>query len=105
MSWKTINGSRYLYKSKRVNGRVVSEYKGTGYLVELEDKLYRLENERIKAEREAWQAEAAEMRQEDEQAAAIFDQVDTLTEAYLLTAGCYKHKGQWRRGDGRRKTT
>ena len=35
MAWETRGNREYLYRKKRVNGRVVSEYVGTGFQAEL----------------------------------------------------------------------
>jgi hypothetical protein len=35
MSWKSINGQRYSYRSKRIGRRVVSEYVSAGEVAEL----------------------------------------------------------------------
>ena len=100
MIWKTINGGRYLYKSRRVNGRVVTEYHGAGEIADLIDQSDREENRRIKAQREAERAELRALEEQDQADSAIFDQVAQVITAFLLDAGCHKHHGQWRRSNG-----
>jgi hypothetical protein len=98
MAWeKRERGGLYYTRSRRVDGRVVREYFGTGPLAEIVaegDELERLQKEEeiayCREERERLERDAAFLR-ELEVAARI------LTRAHLLAAGCHKHKGEWRR--------
>ena len=99
MAWETRNGGgRYYTRSRRVNGRVVREYIGTGPLAELiaaQDVERRAE--RVKR-RQAWNA-----RKDDfERVSGLVDRctegVSALTTAVLVNAGFYRHhRGEWRK--------
>jgi hypothetical protein len=101
MGWeKRERGGLYYTRSRRVDGRVVREYFGTGPLAEivaLEDDLERLQKEEEaahrKEERERLEQSVLFLRELDEAA-------EVLTRAEMLASGCHQHKGQWRRRRG-----
>jgi hypothetical protein len=103
MGWETRQrGGRYYTRSRKVNGRVVREYVGTGRFADLiaaQDAAER--GERVAA--------AAEVRQEQgrlapaETALAALDAaVEDLAKVALASAGYHRHhRGAWRkRRDG-----
>ncbi len=98
MGWeKRERGGLYYTRSRKVDGRVVREYFGTGPLAEivaLEDDLERLQKEEERAycreERERLEQSAGFLRELEEAC-------EVLTRAHLLAAGCRKHRGEWRR--------
>ena len=97
MSWKTINGRRYYYKSKRVGGRVVSRYFGAGVsgsLIAEMDAIDRLEKA---AEQEENRAERDESDAEEQAVSKWFDDVQAVADSAMVEAGFHKHRGQWRR--------
>lgn len=97
MSWETRGNNRYYYRRRKVAGRVVSEYVGTGYLAEVmaaEDA----------TDRQARQAAAAEWRsivEADRRQEKALAEVDTLVRAavagVLIANGYHTHKRQWRK--------
>ena len=99
MGWeKRQRGGLYYTRSRRVGGRVVREYLGTGPLAEAlaqQDAEARARRrERTVAERRA--------RKADDELEALVDElsagVDTLAQACLLLAGYRRHhRGDWRR--------
>ena len=102
MAWETRNGGgRYYTRSRKVNGRVVREYVGTGPHAELmaaidtgrrEECIAKAAAERL--EREQWHAVDAQVR-------VLCGLVDTLTAQSLVAAGYHRHKrGEWRRRRG-----
>lgn len=98
MAWETRErGDRYYTRSKRVNGRVVREYVGTGDQAELEA----LEDERRREERVKERLEFQAMRDEAEGLDGAFRDLDRVcAEAIaetLASEGFHQHKGQWRR--------
>lgn len=98
MSWETRNKEkRYFYKTHRVNGKVVRQYFGRGPIAELFAIADKLEAQARAAER----AELNALEQEFNRITTILDRqaqlLKLLTEAHLIAAGYYNHKGQWRK--------
>lgn len=97
MGWELRNGSPYYYRKKRVNGRVVSEYLGTGLIAEIhanDDAAAHCEREQARQlERQLRHAEQLTEQQLDTAEQAI----EPITAAYLIAAGFHKHRGQWRK--------
>jgi surface antigen len=99
MAWETRNGGgRYYTRSKRVHGRVVREYIGTGPAAEMIAALD-AESQRERDERRtARKASQAEL----ERSAALVDRswkgVLGITRAVLVVNGYYRHhRGEWRK--------
>ena len=94
MGWE--KGGRYYTRSKKVNGRVIREYVGTGKIAELWSRLDAFDRERRRLD-------ALERRQAKEELATLetdMDHLDQLgdlaTRAALLAAGFHQHKrGEW----------
>lgn len=81
MGWETRGNSRYYYRKRKVAGRVVSEYVGTG----------------LHAARVVAQEAAAREAELD----AFYDLTDALVGAALLNAGYHRHhRGEWRKQRG-----
>jgi len=99
MAWETRNGGgRYYTRNKRLNGRVVREYIGTGPVAEL---IAAHDAER-RAEREEERATRNGRKDELERIAALVDRcwsnASTLAAATLVGAGFYRHhRGKWRK--------
>ena len=88
---------RYLYLSRRVDGRVTKEYIGKGALAEsLSDRLTL-----ARAEHRTARIAAQIENERDTEATIPLTELckypDLLVKATLLTAGFHTHKGQWRR--------
>ena len=107
MAWeRREHGGLYYTRSRKVNGKVVREYKGAGVL----GKIAALEDERERCRREE---EAAFWKEEQEQLEALSAPVDKLCEAtetiaraVLLAAGFRRHnRSEWRRQRDRRTST
>ncbi len=101
MGWETrARGGRYYTRSKKVGGRVVREYVGTGRVAALAAEIDAVE----RCEREHASAQLrAERDKERSQEATLIDycrNTDAIMEQALLAAGYHKHKGQWRRKHG-----
>ena len=102
MGWeKRDRGGLYYTRSKKINGRVVREYVGTGPLAELaalmddEDRLRREEEAR------AWREEKERIRALEVPMEELCRAAEVLTQAALLTAGYRKHnRGEWRKRRG-----
>jgi hypothetical protein len=98
MAWETRGEhGPYYTRSRRVNGRVVREYVGSGEVAEivaLADETMRLQA-RAKAEQER---EALERARETAAAGGDVDEAaEILARAEMVAAGWHRHKGEWRR--------
>jgi hypothetical protein len=99
MGWESRSGrGRYYTRSRKVDGRVVREYVGTGLPGELaarqgaEARAERLaERERLQADESRW-AEVVTPLQE------LSQLLDGLAAASLIAAGYHQHhRGAWRK--------
>jgi hypothetical protein len=96
MAWETLRGCRFYTRTRRVHGRVIREYVGTGPRAEeaaAADEARRRQQFADRAALEALDADAAEL--------------DALAELFahaaLLVAGYRQHdRGQWRKRRVRR---
>lgn len=95
MGWER---GRYYTHSKKVNGRVVREYVGSGPAGILAAELYSIQRD----EREAKAALRRAVREELDELTEAVDKLsahcDLLTRAALLAAGYRQHnRGEWRK--------
>jgi hypothetical protein len=97
MGWKTINGHRYYYKSRRVGGKVETTYFGAGESGSLMAQIDAYERLERAAERRAEREEREETDAEEKAVADWFDGVQAAADAAMAEAGFHKHRGQWRR--------
>jgi hypothetical protein len=89
---------RYYTRSRKVNGRVVREYVGTGLAGELAADLDELKRERRAAERARDRQERARLEALDASLNELNDLADLLARAALLAAGFRQHnRGEWRK--------
>jgi hypothetical protein len=89
---------RYYTRSRKVNGRVVREYCGTGELAELAAQIDAIKRADREAQREARRAEMDESDALDTSVKEIDELADLLARVALLAAGYRQHKrGEWRR--------
>jgi hypothetical protein len=102
MAWE--RQGRYYYRTRKVGGRVVREYVGTGRVAELVAEMDAIEREEREAERAARRAERAELEALDAPLNQLNDLADLLARAALVAAGFRQHKrGEWRKKRGNRK--
>ena len=101
MSWERRGQQWVYYRARRVNGRVVKDYCGTGFLAELEaeEDAQAREERRSRLERERAEHKALEALD------AAVDAFVLLTKAavkkVLTAAGYRQHKrGEWRKVRG-----
>jgi len=106
MAWESRNGAGHYYtRSKRVNGRVMREYVGTGLIGELAA----LEDAERRAEREArrrrlWNAEKSKLEALESTVDRFTHSVSELTSLLLVSAGYYRHhRGGWRKHRERKR--
>jgi hypothetical protein len=96
MGWE--KGGRYYTRSKKVDGRVVREYVGTGRVTELVAQMDAANRQDREDERAALRAERAELDALDARVEALCKTADLVARAALLAAGYHQHKrGEWRR--------
>jgi hypothetical protein len=95
MGWER---GRYYTRSKKVNGRVVREYIGTGQLGALAARLDTAEREKRRQQAIALRHEKNDLEALDADLKALAERCDLLARAALLAAGFHQHKrGEWRR--------
>ena len=101
MGW---DRGRYYTRSRKVNGRVVREYIGTGPTAALAAQMDALDRDMRQTEAEGRKRLATDLATRD---AAVDDfgaRCDLLARAFLLAAGCRQHKrGEWRKRRGGRQ--
>lgn len=100
MAWERRDGcaGRYYTRSRKVNGRVVREYVGTGPVAEFSAAHDADERARRTAEAARARGERERLAREEEPVAALDAAVATLTKAALVLAGYHQHdRGEWRR--------
>ena len=105
IGWETRKGrGAYYTRSRRVGGRVVREYVGSGELAVLAAEWDRGAREERQAEAARWH----ERKAQDAALEAKLDEAcrlaDLLAEAVLLAAGYHRHHhGEWRKRRGKAK--
>ncbi len=102
MAWETRQrGGRYYTRSKKVHGRVIREYVGTGLVGELAAAADERERAERQAQQAAWRAECERIESAIAPLEEFCDVVETLARASLLLAGYHRHhRGEWRRKRG-----
>ncbi len=99
MAWETRQrGGRYYTRSKKVDGRVIREYVGTGLVGELAaaaDERSRAQRQALKA---AWRTERERIELASVPLEEFCEVVETFARASLLSSGYHRHhRGEWRR--------
>lgn len=99
MGWD--KDGRYYTRSRRVNGRVVREYVGSGMVGELAAQLDGLERQMRENKRATFDAERDEVSALDAPLAVLDELADLLARAALAAAGYVQHhRGEWRKRRG-----
>lgn len=106
MSWETRRGrGRYYTRTRRIGGKNVREYVGTGPVAEsaaAEDACRRAERDSARAARKAVNAQSEEL---SSMYATLDASTNLLVNATLLSAGYHQHdRGHWRRRKHARPT-
>jgi len=95
MGWEH---GRYYTRSKKVNGRVVKEYVGSGLVAELAARMDALDRQARNAERDAGHAARAEVEFLDASLNELNALADLMARAALVAVGYRQHKrGEWRK--------
>lgn len=88
----------YYYRARKVNGRVVREYVGTGFVAELAAQMDASERREREIERAARRAERDELDALDAPLNELNTLADLVAKAALMAAGFHCHRrGEWRR--------
>jgi hypothetical protein len=96
-------GGLYYTRSRKVAGRVVREYIGTGPLAELAAELDAEERWQRGARRRAWREECELMEALEEPIGELCEATEILARATLVAAGYRQHnRGEWRKRRERR---
>ncbi len=99
MAWETRKrGGAYYYRARRVGGRVVKEYLGTGPLGELAALLTEEDRAERLAKAQADRRRRAELDDVAQQVGEVCQAVDDVAAAWLTLAGYHRHdRGAWRK--------
>lgn len=98
MGWDRKGNRFYYSRSKKVGGRVIREYIGTGPLAQLAAKLDAEQRARREAKAAAWRAEKAQLEALDGLMNELHKMANFMTQATLTLAGYHQHnRGEWRR--------
>src|ERR1044072_473545 len=97
MGLEARRGKFYYYEKRRIGGRVVSEYMGSGMLALLAQRYAQDEAEKKAAERQRFKRKQAEFAALDTELDRLFEWVKTLSTSELVSSGYHQHKGQWRK--------
>ncbi len=106
MGWeKRARGGRYYTRSRRVNGKTIREYIGTGEMAEIVARL-----DAVDQKNRCFQAEADRKLQnyldnEDRTVGELCATVEAIVSGLLVVSGYHRHKrGEWRRKRERKET-
>lgn len=97
MSWETRGSNRYYYRRRKVNGRIIAEYMGAGYLAEVAAELDEIERLRRELAAAEWRAVVEAEREQSAALARVEEIVKSAVAAVLIANGYHTHKRQWRR--------
>jgi hypothetical protein len=98
MAWEVRGSQSYYYRSRRVNGRVVKEYVGSGDLARSIAALEALERQKGEIERSEEEAQRREQAALEAEVEAYCRQVDEALAETLTALGYHRHdRGAWRR--------
>jgi hypothetical protein len=95
MGW---DKGRYYTRSRKVQGRVVREYVGTGRVAELAARSDALERERRRLDALEARDEIAGLKALEGELKKLVEAADLAARAALVAAGYHQHRrGEWRR--------
>ncbi len=99
MAWeKRDRGGLYYTRSRKVDGKVLREYLGTGPLAELAAQMDALKRCQREEEAQALREERERMEALESPLEELCEAAEVLTRATLLAAGYRRHnRGEWRK--------
>ena len=102
MGWeRRKRGGLYYTRSRKLDGRVVRQYIGTGLLGEMVAVMDAQERAERKAEAAAWRGKQERLETADGPVDALCEVAEAVTHGALILAGYYRHhRGEWRRRRG-----
>ena len=97
MALERRNGELYYYRSVREGERVRKVYLGAGDLARIARDEELMSRALKVAERERQREEVERLEVLAAPVAELCEISEILARAHLVTAGCHRHKGEWRR--------
>ena len=97
MAWEVRRGRKYYYRSRRVNGRVVKEYAGTGPAAEEAARLDAEKAAEKERQRKSLRETIESMEEMDRILAPLHELVDVVVHFAMTDAGYHKCRGEWRK--------
>jgi hypothetical protein len=97
MAWETRGNRSYFYRKERINGKVKSEYVGSGEVAALLDRCEKGRRELKELEKENQKRERMRGEIIDDEINALSEINQSLVEALFLINGFHRHKRQWRK--------
>ncbi len=99
MGWeRRRRGGQYYTRSRKIGGRVIREYIGTGPLAEIASKLDAIEREERTVEAERRRRHQERLESADAAVDALCHSAEVLARVALLAAGYHRHdRGEWRK--------
>jgi hypothetical protein len=96
--WQIIRRRRYYYRNRKVAGRVLKEYVGTGPQAELAAALDAQRRQERRDKADARKAAQARLAPVEGALHGLFEGLGVLHKAALIAAGYHQHShGAWRR--------
>src|SRR5919199_690140 len=97
MGWeKRDRGGLYYTRSRKIGGRVVREYVGTGPVAKLAAHMDAEKRLRRQEEAQAWQEERKRMEALKAPVEELCQATDVLVEVHLVAGGYRRVAGNWR---------
>ena len=97
MAWETRSGKPYYYRKRRVDGKVVSEYVGTGGQAEEMAVQDELDRDLRKAQEDKVRSIIQGDKLIDRQIDCVSAQMMRIVHGFLLINGYHTHKRKWRK--------
>ncbi len=97
MAWEKRGNRSYFYRKERINGKVKSEYVGSGEVAALLERCEKGRRELKQLEKEKLKRERMKAELIDEQINALSEINQNLVDALFLINGFHQHKRQWRK--------
>ena len=97
MGWEVRRGRKYYYRSRRVDGRVVKEYFGSGAAAEEAARIDATAAAEKRRQRERLHEFITELAEINRRLDAQDVIVDAAVEAYMTAGGYHKCRGEWRK--------